>query len=143
MIVLDTDIVSLLSHGQTAKLRERIEAVPEDEVLAVAIITYIEIIRPRCENISKAADLAEMTRASELFRASKDVLEGFQILYHTEESYRRFEALMNARKGKKRKKDRPDLMIAGIALANNALLVTRNTKDYEGIAGLRIENWAD
>jgi predicted nucleic acid-binding protein len=38
---------------------------------------------------------------------------------------------------------RPDMLIACIALAHDALLVTRNTKDYKGIAGLRMENWVD
>ena len=46
------------------------------------------------------------------------------------------------RKQKNLKKiGRPDMLIACIALAHNALLVTRNTKDYKDIAGLRKENW--
>lgn len=65
------------------------------------------------------------------------------ILYHTDDSFRRFEQLMNAKKGKKKKKDRADMMIASIVLANDALLITRNVTDYEGINGLRVENWAD
>ncbi len=143
MIVFDTDMVTLLSHGQTRKLRERMEALDEKEELAVTVITYAEIIRPRCENVSKAANVEEMERAIRLFRASKSVLDDFLILYHTEESYRRFETLMNAKKGKKRKKDRSDMMIASIVLANDGLLVTRNVGDYQGITGLRVENWAD
>jgi predicted nucleic acid-binding protein len=84
-----------------------------------------------------------MAKAIALFHASKSVLDDFLILYHTEESYRRFEALMNAKKGRMRKKDRSDMMIASIVLANDALLVTRNVGDYQGIASLRVENWAD
>jgi tRNA(fMet)-specific endonuclease VapC len=38
---------------------------------------------------------------------------------------------------------RPDLLIACIALAQDALLVTRNTKDFNQVPGLRIANWAD
>jgi predicted nucleic acid-binding protein len=30
-----------------------------------------------------------------------------------------------------------------MALANNALLVNRNTKDFKDVPGLRLENWAD
>ena len=33
--------------------------------------------------------------------------------------------------------------IAAIALANNALLLTANRRDYERIPGLRFENWLD
>jgi predicted nucleic acid-binding protein len=143
MIVFDTDIVTLLSHGQTPKLRERMGALDENEELAVTVITYAEIIRPRCENVSKAANGEEMAKAIALFRASKSLLDDFLILYPSDESHRRFEALMNAKKGRTRKKDRSDMMIASIALANDALLVTRNVGDYRGIAGLRVENWAD
>jgi predicted nucleic acid-binding protein len=35
------------------------------------------------------------------------------------------------------------MLIACTALANDALLVTRNVKDYKDVPGLRIENWAD
>lgn len=84
-----------------------------------------------------------MKRATDGFRISKTTLDKFQVLYHTEDSYRRFEELMKAKKGKRKKKDRADMMIASIVLVNGALLVTRNVKDYEGIAGLRVENWAD
>ena len=38
---------------------------------------------------------------------------------------------------------RGDMLIACIALADDTLLVTRNTKDYKNVNGLRIENWVD
>jgi tRNA(fMet)-specific endonuclease VapC len=143
MIVFDTDIITLLTYGRTPKLKERIDAVPESEVLAVTVITLMEILGPRYDSIYKAANAHEMTRATEGFRSSKEVLDGFSVLLHDDDSYRRFEALMKAKKGKKKQKDRADMMTASIILANDALLVTRNVKDYEGIAGLRVENWAD
>ncbi len=34
-----------------------------------------------------------------------------------------------------------DSQIASIAMANNAVLVTRNLSDFEGVDGLKIENW--
>ncbi len=34
-----------------------------------------------------------------------------------------------------------DILIAGIAMANNLKLVTNNEKDYENIEGLEIVNW--
>ena len=143
MTVFDTDIVTLLTYGKTDKLKARIETVPDDEVLAVTVITLMQILGPRYDSIHKAANADEMRRAIEGFRSSKEVLDGFRVLYHTDDSYRRFEELTKAKKGKKKKKDRADMMIASIVLVNDALLVTRNVKDYEGIAGLRVENWAD
>ncbi len=34
-----------------------------------------------------------------------------------------------------------DILIAGIAIANNAVLVTRNLKHFERIDSLRLESW--
>nr|WP_315209606.1 type II toxin-antitoxin system VapC family toxin [uncultured Albidiferax sp.] len=36
-----------------------------------------------------------------------------------------------------------DQLIAGIALANDMVLVTRNTREFERVPGLRVENWYD
>jgi len=35
-----------------------------------------------------------------------------------------------------------DVLIAGQAVARNAILVTRNTREFARVPGLRIENWA-
>ena len=36
-----------------------------------------------------------------------------------------------------------DTLIAGIALAHNLTLVTRNTREFERVPGLKIDNWHD
>ena len=36
-----------------------------------------------------------------------------------------------------------DLLIAGTALAHDMTLVTRNTREFERVPGLRVENWFD
>jgi len=35
-----------------------------------------------------------------------------------------------------------DLLIAGLARSQNITLVTNNTKEFERVDGLRLENWA-
>ena len=34
-----------------------------------------------------------------------------------------------------------DILIAGMAIANDLTLVTNNTKDYDNITGLSLDNW--
>jgi predicted nucleic acid-binding protein len=36
-----------------------------------------------------------------------------------------------------------DLKIAAICLAHDSMLLTRNLSDFDGIPGLRVENWLD
>ena len=42
-----------------------------------------------------------------------------------------------------RKIGRADLLIASIALANRAVIVTRNLRHFRAIAGLKAINWVD
>ncbi len=140
MIVLDTDIVTLFAYGNE-KIRKRVEDA-EEESLAVTLITRMEILQGRHDSILKASNAVEMQTAVQRFQAAEDMLDDFALLYPDEISGRYFEALLKPKKGKKKMR-RADMLIASIVLAHDALLVTRNTKDFQGINGLRIENWAD
>ena len=140
MIVLDTDIVTLYSYGKTEELRRRLENVEATEILAVTVITRMEVLQGRYESILKAADGASLQTASRRFREAEEMLNAFAVLHPDEASCQTFDVLL---KKKRRKMKRPDMLIASISLAHDALLVTRNTKDYQGVSGLRVENWAD
>jgi tRNA(fMet)-specific endonuclease VapC len=123
MIVLDTDIVTHISFGN-AKLLRRLEAARREGV-AVAIITWYEILRGRVENLLKAASEDELRVAVERFRHSEELLAEFEIVGVDDRSIRYFGRLRTLKH--LRKIGRGDMPIACIALANNALLVTRNT----------------
>ncbi len=140
MIVLDSDIVTLLSYGQTDKLQQRMASVQGSEELAVTIITRMEILRGRFDNILKAANEDELLKAMDRFRASRDLLNSFRLFEINDAVGQHFKQMM---KTKKRPRRRGDMLIACISLAHNALLVTRNVKDYKDVPGLRVENWAD
>ena len=139
MIVLDTDIVTLISYGRNEKIRNRLESVRDEEV-AISVITYMEILQGRFEGIKKAANSAELIVAMERFQSSRDLVNSFQFLPVDETAAMQFEEMI---KKKKPKMKRGDMLIACITLAHDALLVTRNVKDYQGVTGLRIENWVD
>jgi predicted nucleic acid-binding protein len=89
----------------------------------------------------KAADEEELRKAMERFRQAEAMLADFLVLPVDEGAVQQFGRL---RKDKKLKKvGRADLLIACIALAQDALLATRNTKDFSLVPGLRLENWVD
>ena len=140
MIILDTDTMTHFSYGKES-VREKIEAVPEEEHLAVTIITRNELLRGRADSLLKAADEAELRKAMERFHQTEALLADFLILPIDDEAVKHFGRL---RKDKKLKKiGRADLLIACIVLAHDALLVTRNEKDFKLVPGLRLENWVD
>jgi predicted nucleic acid-binding protein len=140
MIILDTDTLTHYSYGKE-NVRKKVESVGEDEQLAITLITRNEILRGRADSLLKASDEAELKKAMERFRQTEEMLAAFRILPIDDEAVNQFGRL---RKEKKLKKiGRADLLIACIALAQDALLVTRNEKDFKLVTGLRRENWVD
>jgi tRNA(fMet)-specific endonuclease VapC len=140
MTVLDMDILTLLEYGRSAALDRRVESALAADSLAVAVISRMERLQGRFDSILKAANETELLDAMMRFRVTQSFLDRFGVLEVNEAAAGHFERLRKDRKVKMR---RPDMLIACIALANDALLVTRNVKDYRQVTGLRVENWVD
>ncbi|MFL5343088.1 MAG: PIN domain-containing protein [Gemmataceae bacterium] len=138
MIVLDTDIVSLLFSGHES-VAERYRAATD--LVVITVISRVEILRGRFATLLKAADGAELQRGqARLDRADSD-LSTLRILPIGSNAAAEFDRLRQEKKLKKI--GRAHLLIASVALANQALLVTRNIRHFQQIPGLRIENWSD
>ncbi len=139
MIILDSDIFTLLTYGHANVVRHY-EAARETEQLAVTAVTRMEVLRGRTDSLLKAADEHELLVATKRLQATEAALEDFLLLHVDEAAARHFKVLVGQ---KKLKMKRPDLLIACIALAQGALLATRNTKDFNKIPGLKLANWAE
>lgn len=139
MYVLDSDILSLV-HAGNERVGQRREDVDAADV-ATTVINKAEILRARCEFLLKAADSEQLLRAQFWLEQSEDLLRSIQIVPLDPPAISEFERL-HAQKELK-KIGRRDLLIAAIALATHATLVTRNLKHFRPIPGLKLENWAD
>jgi tRNA(fMet)-specific endonuclease VapC len=138
MILLDTDSFTLQQYGQQRFL-ERFQAASERP--AITIVTQIEALRGRYDAVVKAEDGARLLVAQQGLIRTAQHLTLFTVVRFDDAAAAEFD---RQRQDKKIKKiGRADLLIASIALANKATLVTRNTKDFGKVPGLRIENWAD
>jgi tRNA(fMet)-specific endonuclease VapC len=140
MIILDTDIFTHLTYGHPNVCRHY-ESVPDNEQLAITVVTRTEVLRGRTDSLLKAANETQLLAAAQRLQATEAALEAFLLLHVDEEAARHFTALRSQKKLSKMK--RPDMLIACIALAHRALLVTRNTKDFSRVTGLQLANWAD
>lgn len=138
MILLDTDTFTLhqLGHAQVT-LRLRVA----QELPALTLITQIEVLRGRYDALMKAEDGRRVLRAQQGMKASVEHLALFEIVPFEDAAGAAFDRLLGT-KGLRRI-GRGDLLIASIALANKATLVTRNRKDFQKVPGLQLENWAD
>jgi tRNA(fMet)-specific endonuclease VapC len=137
MHALDTDTLSLLAKGHTEVVR-KVRSLSAHEV-STTVITKIEMLRGRFDYTIKAATSQELLKAFRLLAETEQLLASLIILPFDEQAAKRFDHLREQRK--RRQVGRTDLLIASIALAHNAVLVTRNVKHFRVISGLRVENW--
>lgn len=138
MILLDTDTLTLLFQGH-ARVQSRMRSAEQD--VATSIITRIEVLQGRFDAIFKAADAHQLQQAHLRLRDSEKQFASIPILPIDGSAAKQFEHLLRNKKLKKI--GRGDLLIASIALAQKATLVTRNLRDFHQVPGLKAENWAD
>lgn len=138
----DTDIFSLLLRGHTrvaGRYSELVESTEHRFVLPAVV--RIELLEGRFASIGKAPDGPAVLKAFSLLERTERAINEYSILPIDQ---RVADLYSGFRKDRKTRNSRvKDLQIACIALAHNATLVTRNTKDFAIVPGLKLENWAD
>jgi tRNA(fMet)-specific endonuclease VapC len=139
MILLDTDHVSVLKMPSSAR-RDRVVArlaLAVNEVVGVPVIVTEETMRGWLSSLAKERHARRQVYA---YRELADMFRffaRFPVVAFDEAAVTIFEGFGRIRIGTGDKK------IAAIALANDALLLTANRRDFERIPGLRFENWMD
>lgn len=138
MVILDTNHLSILErHGSTtSSLLRRLTEIPITDVY-VTVISYEEQLRGWLATIANAKDSpTQVLQYSRLLKQLENYCN-LSVLPYTEEAATRFEVLRKQH----RRLSTPDLKIASIALANDALLLTQNDRDFRNIVGFRSEDW--
>lgn len=140
MILLDTDILSLF-HAGHERVVARVARLSAGEQVGTTVITRAEILRARFAFLLKAASGEQLQRAQDRLDSSEALLADLEIAGIDTNVAIVFDKLCET-KGLK-KLGLADVLIASIALANDALLVTRNLRHFKQVPRLRLENWAD
>src|SRR5258708_1203346 len=139
MIILDTDHFSVYPFTQTPApqlLRSRLEA-SDDPTITKTIVTFEEQMRGWMARINREHDpLQQVSLYARLMRLA-DLLRAWPIIPYDERSAAEFVRLRRQH----RRIGSQDLKIASIAIANGALLLSANLRDFQQISGLRVENW--
>lgn len=135
--VLDTDHISLQQRSYPAVL-QRLQALGDDDSVAVTVITVEEQIRGRLEIIRRHGTSPFQIAAYTAFQQTLRYFATWQVLDFTQTAFEQFSALRQQRI----RIGTQDLRIAAITLANAATLVTRNTRDFAQVTGLVIEDWS-
>jgi len=139
MHLLDTDTLSHL-WARHERVVQRMAETGDTEI-GVTSITKAEVLRRRCENLLNAESSEEILIAQRRFDRSELGLAQLMIVPFDELAVTQLEQLWKIDRLKRI--GRADLLIASIALANNATLVTCNTKHFRQVPKLKIVNWVD
>lgn len=142
MILLDSDHLSVLHYhtGERAsQLFGRLALAEADGPIGTTIVNIEEAMRGWLSAIAKErlihSQISSYRDLAKLF----GFFSGFHIALLEDVAVDHFAAL---RKSKLRV-GTMDLKTAAIALAQDALLLTANRRDFELVPGLRFENWLD
>ncbi len=130
--LLDTSILIYLIKNQPPSIAHRVNALRAEDRLCMSFVTWAELL--------KGAERS--TRKQEALKRLDVLARQVQVIYpnssaicraYAEQFMRLKEAgtLIGAN----------DLWIACHALAEDATLVTHNTREFERVGGLRIEDW--
>jgi tRNA(fMet)-specific endonuclease VapC len=130
MYVLDTDTISFFLKGYSINIVSKFRCTPFNS-LATTIINYSELYY----------GIALNPRRTSQNDAIKEFLATIQILKFTKTAAEIF-AIQKARNSRLGSPIADlDLMVACIALSNNSVLITNNTKHFSRIKELQLENW--
>ena len=131
MYLLDTNTL-IYAFRRAGTVRKRMEAVP-DELMAVSVVSLFEFEFGFAKSVDPATQRAQLL----------DVTSRLKVLDFNPEGARRAGQI----KAHLQRIGAPigpyDLLIAGIALAHDLTVVTRNTREFSRVPGLRVDNWYD
>ena len=127
--LLDTNTCIIYLKGRNLNLKQRLEAVPISEVAACSIVKA-----ELCFGAMKSAN------PERNFALQQAFLKQFVSLPFDDLAATTFGVMRSQLETKGTPIGAYDLQIAA-ALANNLTLVTHNTREFERVEGLQVEDW--
>ena len=138
MILLDTDHLSVLLDPRHASQRVLLEKlrVATDPV-AIPIVAVEEQLRGWLAQIHRSRTAHALIVPYERLAKLVDFLSHWDIAHWNEAAADTLEHL----KSRKIRIGTQDLRIAALAIANDAVLLSANLRDFRRVPGLRCEDW--
>ena len=132
VFMLDTDTCVFLMRGEAPVLAKRVQEVPLQQQV-MSVMTFAELTYG--VKVSAAAKRKQN-------QAALDTLALYlAVVPWPQEAAEHYAEIRLDLKKRGAQLGAADLMIAAHALAMDAIMVTNNTKDFNRVKGLQIENW--
>lgn len=137
--VLDTDRVSLLleRHPQVSR---RVAEVGADVV--ISIVTVQELFNGWVVRINSAQEIKDVVRLYGKLSRTVALFGRVGVLDFDDKAGEMLQQLLKENPILSKQRLQKDMRIAAITLVNNAVIVTRNYRDFSQVPGLNIEDWS-
>jgi len=135
--VLDTDTLSLLQERHAAVLVRVAACDPND--IAVTVVSVKEQLSGWYRRLRRAKKPEELAKVYDRPTATLRSLSRVAILSFSEAAIRRAKTLQAAKLNVRKM----DLCIAAIALEHQAIVVTRNVRDFQRVPNLVVADWSN
>lgn len=140
MILLDNDHFTVMAHEDYSQHRELAgRLLGQTDDVCLPVIAAEESLRGWLAQVQRAKRESQRIAAYDHLIELIGVLPLFRILRWDEAAAREMARL----RGLRVNTPTHDLMIAAMTISHDALLLTRNAKDFSRVPGLRFENWLD
>ncbi len=139
MIILDTDCISLLQRENIiagSQLQKKLDGFSQDDIFTT-IISFEEQMRGWLAFVARSKTPGEQIYAYQRLYSFLNNYRNALIVDFDEKAVEVFQKL----KSSKTRVGTMDLKIAAIAIANDAILVSRNLSDFAQIPGLTVNDW--
>jgi tRNA(fMet)-specific endonuclease VapC len=138
VIILDTDCLSIFEREKHLDSMLRANLAHFDSAdISTTIVTFEEQMRGWMAFLSKSKSLQQQIIA---YKRLNQFLENFRKIHvfpFDEKAAKIFDEL----KSRKIRVGTMDLKIASIAIANEAILISRNLSDFEKVPNLKVQDW--
>ena len=133
MWMLDTNICSYVLRRHPLTVKEHFDRVGPDQ-LAISTVVLAELLFRAVQH---------PTRSAEIRQDIDDMVRRLAVMPWSAQAAEEYSRLRTFLQRQGTPIGGMDLLIAAHALAENAVLVTHNLREFQRVPGLRLENWME
>jgi tRNA(fMet)-specific endonuclease VapC len=137
MILIDADHLSVLTEPRDARQKPLLARMRQKADVALPIVVVEEHLRGWLAQLRRVADVTRQVVPYTRLVKSIEFFRHWEIVNWSDSAARIFTSLRKSRI----RIGTEDLKIASMALADDALLLSANLRDFERVPGLRVEDW--
>lgn len=132
LYMLDTNICSYIIRNKPKYIKDKLKQVEKEHTIALSTIVVSELIYG-----------AKKKDSEKLLNLILSFVENFVIIDFDRDGALHYAKIRAELESNGETIGSNDLFIAASAMANDAILITNNTREFERIRGLRCDNWIE